>query len=57
MMTIPDQGTEEFIDSIHSELERVFAFRPSYGSAGITCFFHEGKLIRIEASTSISRQK
>ena len=41
------------MDSIRPELERAFKTLPSFGEVGFRVVLHEGKLVRIEYSSSI----
>jgi hypothetical protein len=50
------QPVDAFLDSIYPDLIRVFRDRPRFGTAGLNCVFHEGKLVRIELSASVAKQ-
>jgi len=52
----PSTSTDDFIKSIRPELVRVFHDRPQFGTAGLMCSFHEGQLVRVELSVSVSQR-
>jgi len=55
-MTAGNESTAGILNSITPELYQAFADHPAYGQVGLSVFFLNGRISRVEFSRSISKK-